>query len=334
MKYRALGQSGIDASAVALGAWAIGGWMWGGTDEKDAIQAIQSAPDAGVNLIDTAPIYGFGTSENIVGKAIKGNRDKYVIATKCGMVCNTHEGDFKFSSTVAGPDQNGHIHVYVLQRPDSIRQEVDESLRRLGTDYIDLYQTHWQDPTTAIHETMACLLDLKKEGKIRAIGVSNCSGDQMDAYRELGPVDSDQEKFNMLDRAIEDDQLPYCRENNIAILAYCPMAQGLVTGKMPPEREFAEGDLRRANPRFSVDNRERVAKMLDAYKSVADKHNATLAQLAIAWTIHQPGLTHALCGARNIDQVKENAAAADIDLSEDDLKVMNEAIEAHRGEIQ
>jgi aryl-alcohol dehydrogenase-like predicted oxidoreductase len=329
MRYRPLGQSGIEASVVGVGTWAIGGWMWGGTDEQDSIQAVHAAIDSGVNLIDTAPVYGFGLSEEIVGRAIRDRRDKVVIATKCGMVCNPGVGASKFRVNTAGPSEHGLIHVQIHLAPDSIRQEVEDSLQRLGTDHIDLYQTHWQDPTTAIEDTMATLMKLKEQGKIRAIGVSNATSEQMDAYRWQGPLDSDQEKYSMLDQDIEADRLPYCREKDIAVLAYSPLAQGLLTGKMDPSREFPEGDLRRDNERFSRENRERVTAMLNGFKPIAEARGLTLAQLTIAWTVHQPGLTHALVGARNPKQAQENAAAGDVVLADDVLSRMNEIIDEH-----
>jgi aryl-alcohol dehydrogenase-like predicted oxidoreductase len=326
-----LGQSGIQASVVGLGAWAIGGWMWGGTSEKESIETIHAAIDAGTDLIDTAPIYGFGLSERIVGKAIKDRRDKVVLATKCAMVCDTGRGEHKFNSDVSGPAENGHIHIQVCLHPESIRQELEESLRRLQTDCIDLYQTHWQDSTTPIEDTMATLLDLKQEGKIRAIGVSNATSEHMDQYRALGPIDSDQEKFSMLDQEIREDQLPYCHQHGIAILAYSPLAQGLLTGKMGPDREFEEGDQRRNNARYSVENRRRVADMLQAFEPIAEKHGGTLAQAVIAWTFHQDGVTHVLCGARHVGQAQENAQAGLIELGAKDLQIMNHSVEEYSG---
>lgn len=329
MQYRALGQSDIQASVVGIGTWAIGGWMWGGTDEQDSIAAIHAAVDQGINLIDTAPVYGFGLSEEIVGRAIRDRRDKVILATKCGMVCNPTAGTPKFRVNTAGADEHGLIQINIHLAPESIRREVEDSLARLGIDHIDLYQTHWQESTTAIQDTMGALMKLKQEGKIRAIGVSNATSGQMEAYRQQGPVDSDQEKFSMLDRDIEADQLPYCREHDVAVLAYSPLAQGLLTGKMDPSRAFPEGDLRRGNPRFSRENRERVTSMLNEFKPIAEKHGLTLAQLTIAWTVHQPGLTHALVGARNPKQAEENAAAGGVKLSEDDLSRMNQIIDEH-----
>lgn len=303
--------------------------MWGGTSEKKSIETIHAALDAGIDLIDTAPIYGFGVSERLVGQAIRDRRDRVVLATKCAMVCNTQKGEQKFNSDALGPAENGHIHVRVYLHPESIRQEIDESLRRLQTDYIDLYQTHWQDSTTAIEDTMSTLLDLKQEGKIRAIGVSNATVDHMEQYRAVGPLDTDQEKFSMLDQGIRKNQLPYCHKHNIGVLAYSPLGQGLLTGKVGPNREFGPGDQRLADPRFSIENRKRAADMLEEFKPVADKHGATLTQLVIAWTFHQDGLTHVLCGARNIGQAQENAAAGAIELGAEDLETMNQILEKH-----
>lgn len=326
MQYRFLGPSNIDASIVGLGTWAMGGWMWGGTDEEESISAIHAALASGINLIDTAPLYGFGVAEQIVGRAIKDRRDKVILATKCGMVCNPTVGDLKFKVNMAGPDEHGHIPVHIYLGPDSIRQELEESLKRLGVDYVDLYQTHWQESTTAIQDTMAVLMKLKEQGKIRAIGVCNATSDQLEAYRQAGQLDSDQEKYSMLDREIESDQLVYCREHEIAVLAYSPLAQGLLTGKMDPSRKFPKGDLRSDNERFSRDHRELVSNILAAFRPVADTRGMTLAQLAIAWTISQPGLTHALCGARHPQQAIENAAAGDVRLNDEELVIINSAM--------
>ncbi|MFO7821411.1 MAG: aldo/keto reductase [Lentisphaeria bacterium] len=333
MHYRTLGQSGIEASVVALGTWAIGGWMWGGTDEKDSINAIHAAIDAGINFIDTAPIYGFGASERILGRAIKDRRDQLILATKCGMVCDPGVGEQKFRSSALGVDSHGLIDIHIYLGAKSIRDEVENSLKRLQTDYIDLLQTHWQEQTTPIEETMSTLMKLKDEGKIRAIGVCNASSQQMDEYRNFGTLDCDQEKFSMIDRQIEDDQLSFCRNHEMAVLAYSPLALGLLTGKMGPEREFAEGDLRHNNPRFSVDNRRVVADMLREFEPIAANHDLSLAQLTIAWTVAQPGLTHALVGARNPQQAQENATAGDMQLPAEEVEHMNRIIARYNSEI-
>jgi aryl-alcohol dehydrogenase-like predicted oxidoreductase len=327
MIYRKLGASGIDVSAVGFGAWAIGGWMWGGADQQQAIAAIHAALDNGINLIDTAPIYGFGRSEEIVGQALEGRRDKVVLATKCGMVWDREEGEFFFHSNEEGVTMRAsEKKIYKCLRPDSIRQEVERSLTRLNTTYIDLYQTHWQESTTPIADTMAALVKLKDEGKIRAIGVCNANVDQVKAY---GPIDSDQEKYSMLDRELEaNGMLEYCRKQGVAVLAYSPLANGLLTGKIPPNRQFGAGDLRRGNRRFTSANIQRINGLLEQLRPVADRHQASIGQLVIAWTYSQPGLTCVLCGARDAAQAKENAAAGHIKLLPEELELMGKLISA------
>jgi methylglyoxal reductase len=200
MKYRALGKSGIEASVVGFGAWAIGGWMWGGTKRNDPEGAIRAAIDHGINLIDTAPMYGYGRSEELVGDALKGVRDAVVLATKCGMVWYKKEGDKFFDANEEGrakSEEDKRYEVYINLRPAMIRYEIEESLRRLKTDRIDLYQTHWQDSTTKTEDVMAELMKLKQEGKIRAIGCSNASIDQMKRYQAVGQLDTDQEQYSI-----------------------------------------------------------------------------------------------------------------------------------------
>jgi aryl-alcohol dehydrogenase-like predicted oxidoreductase len=325
MLYRKLGSSGIDVSVVGFGAWAIGGWMWGGTDEPQAVAAVQAALDHGINLIDTAPAYGYGRSEEIIARAIRGRREKAVLATKCGLVWDREDGTFFFHADQQGATMRpSEKKIYKCLKPDSIRKEVEGSLTRLGVDYIDLYQTHWQDPTAPIEDTMAALVELKEQGKIRAIGVSNAGLDQLRAY---GPIDSDQEKYGMLDRNLETNGiLEYCRQQNIAVLAYSPLANGLLTGKIRPDRQFGPGDLRKANPRFRRDNIEKVNGTLEQLRPLAESHQASIAQLVIAWTCAQPGMTCVLCGARNPQQAIENAAAGGIALAPDDVRMMGEVV--------
>ena len=317
---REIGRSGVRASAVGLGTWAIGGWMWGGTDEAQSIAAIQSSLDAGVTLIDTAPAYGLGRSEEIVGKAIAGRRDKAVIATKCGLVWHTQKGKHFF-------DQDGKpVHRYLGR--DAIIHEVEESLRRLGTDYIDLYITHWQDPTTPIEETVAALDDLKQAGKIRAVGASNVNRSELEHYVQTGALDAIQERLSMIDREIEQDLLPLTTANNVSTLSYSSLALGLLSGMIGPERVFSGDDQRKDNPRFSVANRQKAKDFATAVKPVADRHGATIAQIVIAWTLAQPGVTFALCGARNPAQALDNAQAGRLRLSSDDLAAIDTAISA------
>lgn len=318
---RPMGGSELAASVIGLGTWAMGGWMWGGTDEADAVAAIRAAIDEGITLIDTAPAYGLGKSEELVGEAIAGRRDEVVLATKCGLVWHTDKGNHFF-------DEHGRrVHRYLGR--DSIFFEVEQSLRRLRTDRIDLYITHWQDPTTPIGETMDALLDLKRQGKIRAIGVSNVSPSELETYAAAGPVDAVQERYSMLDREIEQTLLPICRLHGIATLSYSSLALGLLSGRIGPGRAFAGDDQRKDNPRFAPENLERVASFVAAIEPLARARQATPAQVVIAWTIAQPGITYALCGARNPAQAVENARAGSLSLSPDELAEIDRAIAAH-----
>ena len=293
--------------------------MWGGTDEKRSIDSLKASIDAGVNLIDTAPAYGFGISESFIGKAIAGRRDKVVLATKVGLRWDLDKG-MKFK------ERDG-VTLYRYLGPESIRHELELSLKRLGVDHIDLYQTHWQDPTTPIAESMRTLLDLKKEGKIRAIGVSNCTVAQVEEYRAVGPVDCVQERYSMMDREMEQVYLPYCAINDIAVLAYSPLANGLLTGKIGPERVFPADDLRHDHPRFSRESRERVQRALKKFEPIAEKYCLTIGGLVIAWTLAQPGLTHVLAGARDRAQAAENARAS-VALATDDVERITSLLNA------
>lgn len=308
---RPIGQSGIEASAVGLGTWAIGGWMWGGTDESASIRAIDASIDAGISLIDTAPAYGLGRSEELVGKAIAGKRDKVVIATKCGLNWHSGKGNHFF-------DEDG-VPVHRYLGADGIAHEVEQSLTRLGTDHIDLYITHWQDPTTPIAETMDVLLRLKQQGKIRAIGASNLSPAELSVYLATGPLDAIQERYSMLDRGIAETLLPLTRAAGVSTLSYSSLALGLLTGTVSATRVFSGDDQRASNPRFSAENRQRAADFATALKPLAEEHGASIAQLVIAWTLSQPGITFALCGARDPAQALDNAGAARLRLDADDL---------------
>lgn len=317
---REIGRSGVKASAVGLGTWAIGGWMWGGSDEAESVKAIQASLEAGVSLIDTAPAYGLGRSEEIVGRAIAGRRDEAVIATKCGLVWHTQKGNHFF-------EQDGKpVHRHLGR--DSIIHEVEQSLRRLGTDYIDLYITHWQDATTPIEETVRALEELKTSGKIRAIGASNVNRVELEQYIKTGSLDAIQERFSMIDREIEADLLPLTTANGVSTLSYSSLALGLLSGTIGPDRVFSGDDQRKENPRFSVANRKKAKEFAETVRPIAELHGASIAQLVIAWTLAQPGVTFALCGARNPVQAIDNARAGTIRLSADDLAVMNSALAA------
>jgi methylglyoxal reductase len=327
MQYRALGNSGIDASAIVLGAWAIGGGsVWGNeTVDQNSIDTIRAAVDAGINIIDTAPAYGFGHSEEVVGQAIQGIRDKVLIATKCGLWWEDGRGAFHC------PYDGKELRVCL--EPETIRIEVENSLRRLNVDVIDLYQVHfaslpgYENP---VADTMACLVDLKDQGKIRSIGVSNVSMEQFPEYLAGGPIATNQPRYSIINRQIEDDILPFTRENNIATLAYMPLEQGLLTGKVTMETVYKEGDFRNheMNFWFKPVNRQKVLDMLAGWSNLTEKYDCTLAQLTIAWTIAQPGLTHAICGARKVEQIVDTARAADLELAEEDIARMRSEAES------
>ena len=325
MLLRTLGQSGINASAIAMGAWAIGGGSWWGeNDDNLSIKAIHAALDEGVNLIDTAPVYGFGHSEEVVGKAIQGRREQVVIATKCGLRWQREDfGAYYF-------ERDGH-RVFKSQHPDSIREEIEISLKRLGTDYIDLYQTHWPSLTPEVEPiaaTMECLMQLKAEGKIRSIGASNVSLAQIHEYQAHGQLDVVQMRYTMLDRRIEGEFLDYCIAQNIAVLAYSPLEQGLLTGKIGMDRVFSEGEVRNGKPWLAPVNRKRVLDMLAGWSDLTRKYQCDFSQLVIAWTIGQPGVTHALCGARKPEQVRDNAGAGRLQLEAADMLRMRRDVEA------
>jgi methylglyoxal reductase len=328
MKCRKLGSSGLEASVVGLGTWVTGGGeVWGKEpDDRESVRAIQAAIDAGVNLIDTAPAYGWGRSERVVGEAIRGRRDKVIVATKCGMIWEDTRGSFFV-------ELNGK-RINRSLRPDTIREEVERSLGRLGTDRIDLYQTHWpsmEPDKTPIADSMACLLDLKAKGKIRAIGVSNVSLDELKENMAHGDVASDQFRYSILFRSPEKDILPFCRKQGIATLTYMSLEQGLLTGKIGMDRKLAKGEFRANeawNPWYKIENRKKVLDLIAGWKDLTEKYRATLAQLVIAWTAAQPGVTNVLVGARRTDQAIENARAGAIDLAREDILRMTRDAEA------
>lgn len=327
MEYRQLGSSDVKVSIVTLGTWAVGGWMWGGADDEAAMAAIRRAVDAGMTSIDTAPIYGMGHSERIVGQAVTGRRDQVQILTKYGMRWDLEEGQYWFDTTT---NEGKKVKVCKNARKDSIVTECERSLKRLGTDYIDLYQCHWRDNTTPVEETMEAMNELLQDGKIRAAGVSNFTAEEIDAARAVVPLASDQPPYSMLRRDIEADVLPYCREHNVGVIVYSPLQLGLLTGKVALDREFPPDDQRSSSPYFKPENRKRVLEFLDKIRPIADAHDATIAQLVVNWTIHRPGVTAALVGARNPQQAAENAAAADFKLADDETRKINDLVEELR----
>lgn len=325
MEYRKLGNSDLKLSVITFGAWAAGGWMWGGSDSSDAIKAIQAAFECGVTSVDTAPVYGQGASEKIVGEAIKGiPRTQVQILTKYGLRWDTNIGEYYFNSI----DNNGKaIKVYKYAGKESIIKECEQSLRLLKTDYIDLYQIHWPDPTTAIQETMEAVDRLIASGKVRYAGVSNYDKDQLEEACKYVNIISDQVSYSMINRKIEQELIPYTMSNNKAILAYSPLGRGILTGKLKPGHRFARGDHRKNLPAYSNENIVRINQFLDKLQSMANAKGASIGQLVTRWTIDQPGITIALVGARNADQAVQNAKASDINLTEQELTFISDELD-------
>ena len=313
---RPLGTSGLEIPPVTFGAWAVGGWYWGGTDDAEALRAIQRAVDLGAGAVDTAPMYGFGHSEEVVGRALRalgGRRREVLVATKCGLRWDTGEGTFFFRTK----DARGRVvEVYRNLRPASVRAECEASLRRLGVDEIDLYQLHWPDVSTPLADTAEALSRLLEEGKIRAVGVSNFDRDQLAQLMRHMPVASLQPRYHLLDRAIEETLLPFCQEAKVAVLVYSPLAQGLLAGTVDATRTFPPGDYRANQPFFAPEYLARLDGPLAELRACARRLGATPAQVAIAWVLGAPGVTSALVGARRATQVEENVGATRITLGQ------------------
>lgn len=317
MEMRRIGSSDVEVTTVVFGAWAVGGWMWGGNEHAKSIEAIRTSIEAGVTSIDTAPIYGQGLSEEIVGEAIRGfDRSKLQLLTKCGLRWDVEAGEYFFESE--GNDGKP-VRTYRYAARESVIAECEASLRRLGTDYIDLLQLHWPDATTPIHETMEAFAALMEQGKVRAVGVSNYSVAQMKTAERTVSLASNQMPYSMVERGIEADLVPYCLEHGKGILAYSPLQRGVLTGKYRPGHRFGHGDHRARNEFFKDENIRRINAFLETIRPIADAHGATLSQLVIAWTVAQPGIAAALVGARDAEQAMGNAKSADLRLSAEEL---------------
>ncbi|MCG5515361.1 MULTISPECIES: aldo/keto reductase [unclassified Ectothiorhodospira] len=303
----------FEASRIALGTWAIGGWMWGGTDDETSIGTIHAALDQGINLIDTAPVYGFGKSEELVGEAIRrrGGRDRILIATKVGLEWTAEEAVFRNAGA------------------ERIRAEVEDSLRRLQTDYIDLYQVHWPDPAIPVEETAEAMARLLQEGKIRAVGVSNFSPAQMDAFRQVGPLHTCQPPYNLFERGIEADVLPYCRDNGIGVLAYGALCRGLLSGRMGPDTTFEGDDLRQSDPKFQAPRFAQYLSAVQALQGFArDRFGSDVLHLAVRWLLDQ-GADIALWGARRPDQVASVHRVSDLKLTPEDREEIDRILGTH-----
>ena len=323
MQLRQIGTSEIHATPIVFGAWAIGGWLWGGTDDEAAIEGIHAGLDAGINAIDTAPAYGFGHSERIVGEAVAQRQDDVLIFTKCGLRWDSDRGQHHYDTV----DNEGKpVQLYRNLRRDSILRECELSLERLGVECIDLYQCHWPDATTPIKETMGALTELLDQKMIRAIGLSNFTPGMIEECLQYGPVHCSQPKFSLLSRDNYDGVITWCHEHDIATIVYSPLEQGLLTGKVTVDRTFNEGDQRNDKPWFTEENIRRVNGVIDAVLApIAEVHKATIAQVVLAWTIAAAPITCALAGARNAGQASENAWAMYVDLSEEQFDAIREA---------
>ncbi len=296
---------------VGLGAWGIGGPpFWAERDEATAVATVRKAIDLGVNLIDTAPVYGFGRSEEIIGKAIEGVRDKVLIATKCGL---------RWKEEKLGG-------IYNNLKPASIFEELEASLKRLKTDRIDLYQIHWPDPKVSLQEPLVALSLLKMQGKLLNIGVSNFSKEQLEEANQIAEISSVQPKYNLLEREIEDSILPYCQANDIKVLAYSPLASGLLTGKYSDRSQL---DGWRSKGNMGIFKKKTIGPALDKVqklKEFADSKGISLTNMAIRWVIDQPGVTCALVGANTPGQVEQNIKAVDMKLEQSDIESIKSII--------
>lgn len=312
MEYRILGKSDLNVSTTGYGAWGIGGKPFWKTEGKDnSIRSIEKAIDLGINFYDTAPVYGFGYSEELLGKALHSKRKEVVIATKCGLRWKKEE-------------------IKALEKratKESVLEEIDLSLQRLQTNYIDLYQVHWPDETTPIEETMDALLQIQKTGKVRYIGVSNYSVDQMKESLKYGQIVSLQPMYSMLERDIEKEILPFCTENNIGIICYSPLASGVLTGKYDENTKFEDWRGQGIIGNFTGDVFVSHIRKVKEITKIAQKYGKTTAQLAINWLLRQRGVTTAIVGVKNPNQVEQNTGAVGWVISDDDLKIISDILE-------
>lgn len=312
MEYRILGKSDLSVSTIGYGAWGIGGKpFWKTEGEDNSIRSIEKAIDLGINFYDTAPVYGFGYSEELLGKALHSKRKEVVIATKCGLRWKKKE-------------------IKALEKratKESILEEIDLSLQRLQTNYIDLYQVHWPDETTPIEETMDALLQIQKTGKVRYIGVSNYSVDQMKESLKYGQIVSLQPMYSMLERDIEKEILPFCIENNIGIICYSPLASGVLTGKYDENTKFEDWRGQGIIGNFTGDVFVSHIRKVKEITKIAQKYGKTTAQLAINWLLRQRGVTTAIVGVKNPNQVEQNTGAVGWVISDDDLKIISDILE-------
>ncbi|HEX4203770.1 MAG TPA: aldo/keto reductase [Ktedonobacteraceae bacterium] len=316
MEVRELGNTGMQIAPIGLGTWAIGGegWAkgWGPQDDNDSIATIHRAIDLGVNWIDTAAIYGVGHAEEVVGRALKGRAERPFVFTKGGRVA-TDDG------------------IQGVLKGDSIRKEVEASLRRLQIDAIDLYQIHWPQPDQDIEGAWEAMVDLQQQGKIRYLGVSNFNVSQMDRLQAIAPISSLQPPYSLLKRGIEDAVLDYCQEHAIGVIAYAPMASGILTGKMTRERlqSMPESDWRRHDSEFTEPRLTRNLALVDQLRVIGAHHKSTPAQVAVAWVLRHPAVTGAIVGGRHPEQIETIIGAANLTLDDADIAALEDFLEKH-----
>jgi aryl-alcohol dehydrogenase-like predicted oxidoreductase len=315
MQTKKLGNSDMELSPLGFGSWAVGGgdWQfsWGPQDDNDSIAAIHKALDLGINWIDTAAVYGLGHSEAVVARALKTTSKKPYIFTKCGLVW----------------DQKREVTNSLKE----IRREVEDSLRRLAIETIDLYQVHWPKPDEEVEEAWGVMADLKAQGKVRWIGVSNFSVDQMKRAMKIAPITSNQPPYSMLNRAVEEEILPFCQKNNIGVINYAPMHSGLLTGAMSKERvaKFTEDDFRRKAKNYQEPLLSRNLAVADFLKTIGARHGVSAGVVAIAWTLHEPAITAAIVGGRNAQQVEGVIPAETFRLSEQEYSEIQSYLKQH-----
>jgi aryl-alcohol dehydrogenase-like predicted oxidoreductase len=315
---RTLGNSDLQISVIGFGAWAVGGgdwqYSWGAQDDNESIAAMHRALDLGVNWIDTAAIYGLGHSEEVVGRAVKSSTHKPYIFTKCSMRWHADRT------------------IYNSLKADSLAEEVEASLRRLGVETIDLYQIHWPNPDNEIEEGWEALERMRKQGKLRWIGVSNFSVDQMKRALKIAPITSLQPPYSMLRRAIEAEILPFAQANGIGVINYSPMLSGMLTGKMTAERaaNLAPDDWRRKNIEFSEPRLSRNLRLVELLREIGNAHGVTPGVVAVAWTLHHPAITAAIVGGRSARQAEETAAALTFRLSDGEYATINHFLAANQ----
>ena len=322
MQYMEIGKSGIRSSVITFGGMGIGGGTWWrNSDDEESIRTLHRAFDLGINTVDTAPVYGFGHSEELIGKAIKGRRSDVIVATKCGLWWGDDEGSFRWV-------KDGH-RVSRNLSARTIRIELENSLRRLGTDYIDIYYTH--NPCcppfmTPYEETVGLLMDFKKEGKIRAIGAANMTTQEIEAYCRCGDIDIIQGRYSMLFQAPENGILQMCREKGMSFHAYQVLERGILTGKITKDYVVPEGDAREGDPWWTGEKFTKALQFVEELKPIAQKYNCALSNLALAYIRGQGDYINVICGSRRVSQIEETAKAGDLVLESEDLQKIRELV--------